>query len=301
MLRPQSGSELAHLNLLTTLDTISVCMSGHPYISRWPISRLARTTGHHYFVFMAMDVVRGDSPLFRRISSKLAEAIRRGDYPVGGQLPPEFTLMRMFGASRFTIREALAELRARGLIASRRGLGTVVLRAAPQEVAFRETYESVDEFLAGIVQAPITTLDITDVVADSTLAAQLRCEEGRQFIMLRGERRRWGHPEEPPIALVRGYMNAVYGLIRPELAKPSEALASIAERVLNVRVQRIVQELQPIALDAGEAAGLAAPVGSPAILVWRWYYLDNDDLIIIARSTYPQGRMVFRTELIRSR
>jgi len=53
---------------------------------------------------MAMDVVRGDSPLFRRISSNLAEAISRGDYPVGGQLPPEFTLMRMFGASRFTIR-----------------------------------------------------------------------------------------------------------------------------------------------------------------------------------------------------
>ena len=275
-------------------------MSGHPYISEWSESRLARTTGHHYFVFMPMDAVRGDSRLFRRISSNLAEAISRGDYPVGGQLPPEFTLMRMFGASRFTIREALAELRARGLIASRRGLGTVVLRTAPQEAAFSETYESVDEFLAGVVQAPITTLDITDVVADSALAAQLRCEEGRQFIMLRGERRRLGHPEEPPIALVRGYVNAAYGLIRPELEKPSEALASIAERALNVRVQRIVQELQPIALDADEAAGLAAPVGSPAILVWRWYYLDNDDLIIIARSTYPQGRMVFRTELIRS-
>ena len=246
---------------------------------------------------MAMDVVRGDSPLFRRISSSLAEAIGRGDYPVGGQLPPEFTLMRMFGASRFTIREALAELRARGLIASRRGLGTVVLRAAPQEAAFSETYESVEEFLAGVV-LPITTLDITDVVADSALAAQLRCEEGRQFIMFRGERRR--HPEEPPIALARGYVNAVYGLIRPELAKLSEALASIAERVLNVRVQRIVQELQPIALDADEAAALAAPVGSPAILVWRWYYLDNNDLLMIGRSIYPQGRMVFRTELTRS-
>jgi DNA-binding GntR family transcriptional regulator len=75
-----------------------------------------------------MTLARGDSPLFRRISSQLADAIARGDYPVGSQLPTEFTLMRMFGASRFTIREALAELRARGLIASRRGLGSVVLR-----------------------------------------------------------------------------------------------------------------------------------------------------------------------------
>jgi Bacterial regulatory proteins, gntR family len=34
----------------------------------------------------------------------------RGDYPVGTRLPPEFTLGRMFGASRFTTREALVGL-----------------------------------------------------------------------------------------------------------------------------------------------------------------------------------------------
>jgi len=249
---------------------------------------------------MAMDVVRGDSPLFRRISSSLAEAIGRGDYPVGSQLPTELTLMRMFGASRFTIREALAELRSRGLIASRRGLGSIVLRPVPQEAVFTETYESVDEFLAGFVQAPITTSEITDVVANSALAAELGCEEGRQFIMLRGQRRRWTHPEEAPIALVCAYVNATYGVIRPHLSKLTESLASIAEKVLNVRVQRIVQELQPMVLAADEAVNLAAPVGSAAMLVRRWYYLDNDDLIITSRSVYPHGRMVFRTELTRS-
>jgi GntR family transcriptional regulator len=208
--------------------------------------------------------------------------------------------MRMFGTSRFTIREALAELRSRGLIASRRGLGSVVLRAVPQEAAFREAYESVDELLAAAVQAPLTTLEVTDVVADVSLASQLRCEEGRQFIMLRGERRRWGHPEEPPIALVWAYVNATYGLIRPQLSNLTESLAGTAEKVLNVRVQRIVQELRPTALDADAATSLVAPVGSPAMLVWRWYYLDNDDLLIISRSVYPHERMVFRTELTRS-
>jgi GntR family transcriptional regulator len=249
---------------------------------------------------MVLDIVRGDSPLFRRISSSLADAIGRGDYPVGGPLPTESTLMRMFGTSRFTIREALAELRSRGLIASRRGVGSVVLRAMPQEAAFRETYESVDEFLAGIVQAPLTTLEVTDVVADVSLASQLRCEEGRQFIMLRGERRRWGHPEEPPIALVWAYVNATYGLIRPRLSNLTESLAVTAEKVLNVRVQRIVQELRPTALEADAATGLVAAVGSPAMVVWRWYYLDNDHLLVISRSVYPHERMVFRTELTRA-
>ena len=177
-------------------------------------------------MYMSLDVVRGDSPLFRRIANSLAESIGRGDFAIGGQLPTEFALMRMFGASRFTIREALVELRARGLVASRRGLGTVVLRAAPQEAAFREVYESIDEFLAGIVQAPVTTREVADIVADAELASQLRCEEGRKFIMLRGERRRLGHSEEPPIALVWAYVNATYELLRPKLTNLTESIAS---------------------------------------------------------------------------
>src|SRR6516162_937125 len=115
---------------------------------------------------MSLDVVRGDSPLFRRIANSLAESIGRGDFPVGGQLPTEFALMRMFGASRFTIREALVELRARGLVASRRGSGTVVLRLAPQPPVFSENYSSVDDFLTSTREAPLEALEITNVIAD---------------------------------------------------------------------------------------------------------------------------------------
>ena len=276
-------------------------MSGHTVILSGDfVKRLARTTGHQYIRGMALDSVRGDSPLFRRISSALAEAIGRGDYPVGSQLPTELTLMRMYGASRFTIREALAELRSRRLIASRRGLGSVVLRAMPARAAFSETYRSVDDFLAGVSQAPMTTLEITDVVADATLASQLRCEEGRQLIMVRGERGPRNGLEDAPIALVTVYVNATYGLIRPQLRMLTESLARTAEKALNVRVQRIVQELEPTVLDADQAASLAAPVGSPAMLVWRWYYLDHDDLLAISRSLYPQRRLAFRTELTRT-
>ena len=208
--------------------------------------------------------------------------------------------MRMFGASRFTIREALAELRSRGLIASRRGLGSTVLRVTPREAAFSETHQSIDDFLAGVTQAPFTALEIADVVADATLAARLRCEDGRQFIMLRGERGWRNGAKDAPIALVTAYVNASYALLRPHLGMLTESLARTAEKVLNVRVQRIEQELEPTVLDADEAANLAAPVGGPAMLVRRWYYLDNDDLLFSSRSIYPHGRLAFRTVLTRS-
>ena len=248
---------------------------------------------------MAFETSHGSAPLFRRIADTLADAIGRGDYPVGDRLPGEFALMRMFGASRFTIREALSELRARGLVASRRGSGTVVLRAAALEPTFGESYRSIDTFLAGVVAAPLETLSLADIVADRTLALELRCEEGRQFIALHGIRRR-GRTAQAPLALVHAYVNATYGALRPHLNALKESIAGLAEKQLGVRVHRIEQELDVITLNPDEAAALAAPPGGAALQVRRWYYLDTGELLLTSRSLYPQGRLVHRSELLRA-
>jgi GntR family transcriptional regulator len=248
---------------------------------------------------MALNVARGATPLFRRIADTLADAIARGDYSVGAQLPPEFTLMRMFGASRFTIREALGELRSAGLISSRRGSGSVVLRASAQEPVFSESYSSIDEFLAGVVEAPTRVQSVIDLVADAELAAELGCEEGRQFLLVRGLRYRRNQPGEPPLALVHAYVNTIYSSIRPHLLTLSESIAATMEKLLGLRVQRIVQELEPVVLDSEAAALLAVPAGGAAMLVRRWYYLDAGELLLASRSIYPQGQQVYRTELRR--
>jgi DNA-binding GntR family transcriptional regulator len=246
---------------------------------------------------MALDSPGTGAPLFRRIADALTDAIGRGEYPVGARLPPEFTLGRMFGASRFTIREALVELRARGLVASRRGSGTVVLRLAPQPPVFSENYSSVDDFLTSTREAPLEALEITNVIADQELAADLRCERGRQFLMLRGIRRSRSRPDAPAMALTDAYINASYGAIRPHLTSLTESIASTAEKFLGVRVQSITQELEPMVLDVEQAASLSAEAGSPAMLVRRWYYLDDEVILLISRSVYPRGRLPFRNVL----
>src|SRR5262245_45413427 len=136
---------------------------------------------------MVHESITTGGPLFRRIADALADAMARGDYPVGSRLPSEFALMRMFGASRFTIREALVDRRARGLVASRRGSGTTVLRQTPQAPEFTAISRSIDEFLATTI--PLQPFEIRDVIADEALAAELRCDVGRQFLLFRGIRR----------------------------------------------------------------------------------------------------------------
>ncbi len=60
------------------------------------------------------------------IYKRLRDGILDGTYPVGGKLPSEPSLCRLFGVSRPVIREALARLRAEGMVVSRQGAGTFV-------------------------------------------------------------------------------------------------------------------------------------------------------------------------------
>lgn len=70
----------------------------------------------------------------RRLRDILRAAVQDGDYP-DGQLPGEAELMAAHRASRATVREALALLRAEGLIERTQGVGThVVVRPVRTEL-----------------------------------------------------------------------------------------------------------------------------------------------------------------------
>lgn len=61
------------------------------------------------------------------VRDKLKEQITSGDYRPGDRLPSEASLTEAHGVSRTVIREAIASLRADGLVDSRRGAGVFVI------------------------------------------------------------------------------------------------------------------------------------------------------------------------------
>lgn len=69
----------------------------------------------------------GRAALWREISGRLAAEIARGHVPPGGRLPTEAKLAARFGVNRHTIRQALSDLAARGLVHARRGAGVFVV------------------------------------------------------------------------------------------------------------------------------------------------------------------------------
>ncbi|HOF89348.1 MAG TPA: GntR family transcriptional regulator [Armatimonadota bacterium] len=82
-------------------------------------------------------------------SEEILLALRReiegGRYPAGGRLPSEVELGRRFGASRNTVRRALARLVADGRLESRRGAG-VFVRPWERPAAFSRTLSAMFTF-----------------------------------------------------------------------------------------------------------------------------------------------------------
>ena len=68
----------------------------------------------------------GGASLRDQVADVLEGMILDGSFPAGTQLPTEFDLKEGFGVSRTVIRDALRLLEARGLVAIRRGTGTMV-------------------------------------------------------------------------------------------------------------------------------------------------------------------------------
>jgi GntR family transcriptional repressor for pyruvate dehydrogenase complex len=63
-----------------------------------------------------------------RIYTRIVDSIAQDEFPEQSRLPTEIELAERFGASRPTVREALSRLRSDGIIASRRGSGSYVVR-----------------------------------------------------------------------------------------------------------------------------------------------------------------------------
>lgn len=73
--------------------------------------------------------------LVSKVAERLRHAIDEGLFKAGDRLPTEAELTSQFDVSRTVVREAIAALRADGLVLPRQGAGVFVLKRAPRPAA----------------------------------------------------------------------------------------------------------------------------------------------------------------------
>src|SRR5918996_5862968 len=114
--------------------------------------------------------------LSRRLFEQLAEQIKSGRFAPGARLPTEAALTRAARVSRTVVREAVAALRAEGLVVTRQGVGAFV-SAEPTRAPFRiepERMQSLGDILSVMELRLGVEIESAGLAAERGSRAQLR-------------------------------------------------------------------------------------------------------------------------------
>lgn len=77
------------------------------------------------------------APLHEQVKERILQRILLGEWPAGFVLPPEMELARQLGVSYGTVRRAMVDLTAQGVLMRRRRTGTVVTGRSPHHTLDR--------------------------------------------------------------------------------------------------------------------------------------------------------------------
>ena len=225
----------------------------------------------------------GAAPLYRQVERHLVEQIARGRYAVGDLLPTEADLCAEHGVSRHTIRQALRRIHDVGMIERRTSAGTRVVSAEPVG-GYQPIANSPDDIVALVAGTRILTAFSGEVKADRALAQRLRCRVGARWFCLAGPRvERQG--SSLPLCWSEQYL-------RPEF-DPERLIRGNFEAV-EMRGQRIEQEITADSLDERRAQALEAEAGSPALVVTRRHY-ESRRLVSAGVHIHPADRYSIRS------
>lgn len=232
------------------------------------------------------------SPRYRQLAALLRKRITSGKLKPGDSLPTEMELCETFSISRHTARDALRLLSEDGLIARRRGAGTVV--AAPGQATFAQALSDFDSILQYARDARFDVTTERDADPDSLFRLGLKGAY-RQFIGFRRTGR------QPPQAITAVYVRPQVAPDTAIISKLSGSISEWIEQTHALSIDRVVQRMEAVALNASQAKRLGVETGSPALRTVRRYRDSAGDQVLVSESLHPAGRFAYEMTLERKR
>jgi len=202
-----------------------------------------------------------EAPAIRQLAEQLqGEIASAGD---ADQLPTERQLMEAYRVSRHTVREALRDLRASGLLRSRRGRGTFVARATLEQPlhALYNLAESITSS-GGIERSEVLR---QEVVTDARVAARLGLPGTRRLARL--DRLRF--VDDEPVALVSSWFPAALGKVLLGQDLTRGAIYDLLAECGNVHVTGGSERISAGVVSAEESALLRTAPHEAVLLVER--------------------------------
>ena len=216
-----------------------------------------------------------DAPPFLHIADQLRRAIQRGDLVPGARVPSESELIDHYGVARMTVRQAVGELKAEGLVIAEHGRGVfvrsrpTVRRLASDRFARRHRESGKAAFLAEtepLGTPSVDQLEVDQMVPPERVAnllklrrtAKVVCRDRRYLI------------DDIPVELATTYVPLTIArgtLITSQDTGPGGVYARIEEA--GHKLGSFTEEVGARMPTPKERRRLALPEGTPVITVTR--------------------------------
>jgi GntR family transcriptional regulator len=230
------------------------------------------------------------TPRYKELAEELRKDIARNAYDASG-FPTESELCKRFAVSRFTVREALRALQSEGLIARKRGSGTVVQPAAARGGALHQPLSNIPEILqyARDTRAEFESLGEGPLPHD--IAAQVGLVAGGRWTRFQGVRLGSGTSEA--IATTEAYIHESLKSFAAQVNPGGETIFRQLEKLANIKIVTVTQDIQAVAAPAEIAKALGISKRAPCLRIIRCYRDDADRVLEISASHHPGDRFAY--------
>ncbi len=236
-------------------------------------------------------------PKYQAIHERLRTEILAGELAPGSKLPPQSELAERFGVTLMTLRQAVGELEAEGLVRAERGRGTFVAER-PVDIRLGNLSSFAAQMAADGVEVvtEVVVIEKVEAAAHPEVAGRLGVDPSGSLWCLVRTRRSDGEV----FAVQRSYLDGAVDLADDA----GDALYTAIESATGSAVVEARETMSAVALDEDLAALGDAPIGHPALRSERTSidqfgrpFLHDDAYLLGGRCSIAADRRADRLSL----
>jgi GntR family transcriptional regulator len=233
-------------------------------------------------------------PKYLQISAWLRESILMGRYETGEKLPSEIDLAQMCGVNRNTLRQAIGELTAQGMLKKAKGLGTFVTASEP--VALKHKLNRISSFGRLLREAGIRgntrVLERGYETPSKQVARSLALTPDSRVIAVR--RLRTG--DDLPLIYEETFLpvDLFNGILDMDL---TGSMYEIFTQAFNVALTRCEQTIRAVNLDRKVAVLLGLKANGAALYMESVTYNDRNIPVEVLCCYFRGDKYAFEVEL----
>jgi GntR family transcriptional regulator len=243
-----------------------------------------------------MNVIDPDNPIpkYLQISAWIRDLIQSGRYERGASLPSEVELARICQVNRNTLRQAISELAAAGILKKEKGLGTYVCSELP--LAIKHKLKSISSFSDDLrelgIKGKTKIIKKGEEEANEKVARKLILGSNGRVVAIR--RLRTGN--KVPLIYEESYL-PYYTFSKILDMDLTRSMYQIIYESFNVILTKSEQTIQAVNLKGRIATYLNVPENTAAIFMESLTYDKNNIPVELLHSYYRGDMYLFEVEL----